>query len=315
MPNIYQTLKKPIICLAPMDGVTDSAFRQLFLKTGKPDLMFTEFTNVQSIFSHDQISYDQRLSFTKPEKPLIAQIWGLIPELYEQAAKLLVKLGFDGIDINLGCPDKNVIKKGACSALINNKPLVKQIIQATQAGANGQIPVSAKIRIGFDKIDTENWASFLLKLNLDALIVHGRTTKQLSKTPNNWQEIAKVVKLRDQLSPNTIIIGNGDVLDLQTALKLVKQHNLDGIMIGRGALKDPYVFSKNKTIKDKSKQEKIDLLLTHLNLFDKTWGNQKPFHVLKRFFKIYISGFKGALALRIKLMETKTKQQAIKLLK
>lgn len=252
MENIWQTLQKPIICLAPMEGVTDMAFRQLLIKIGKPDLMFTEFVNVQSIFSHDQTSYLKYLDYQQQEKPLIAQIWGLTPELFELSANLITNLGFNGIDLNFGCPEKNVIKKGACSALINNRILAEKIIRSTQLGAKNKIPVSIKTRIGFNQIQTQGWLSFLLKFEPAAITIHGRTTKELSDVPNHWDEIGKVVKLRDRISPATMIIGNGDITSQDQALIKVKQYQLDGIMVGRGVLKDPYIFNLNQSIKNLS---------------------------------------------------------------
>ncbi|MEA3355384.1 MAG: tRNA-dihydrouridine synthase [Patescibacteria group bacterium] len=306
MTSIWQELKKPIICLAPMEGVTDMAFRQLLVNIGKPDLMFTEFVNVQSIFSHDQISYKQYLDYQNKEKPLIAQIWGLTPELFELSANLIADLGFNGVDINFGCPDKNVIKKGACSALINNRQLAGKIISATQAGAANKIPVSIKTRIGFNKIQTNDWLGFLLKFKPAVITIHGRTTKELSNVPNHWDEIGKAIKLRNQISPDTLIIGNGDIKSRSQALAKAKKYKLDGIMIGRGVFKDPFIFNKNKSIKNLSPKEKINLLTKHLEIFHKVWGDTKSIHFIKRFIKTYINGFNNALKIRTKIMETKT---------
>ncbi len=310
MTNIWQSLKKPIICLAPMDGVTDLSFRQLLVGIGKPDLMFTEFINIKAIYSHDRTSAQQRLDYTDQEKPLIAQIWGITPELFYKATKLIADLGFDGVDLNFGCPDKHVIKNGAGSAMINDHSLATEIIEATKEGAKGKIPVSIKTRIGFKSIDTENWISFLLKFNLDALTIHGRTTKEMFKVPNHWDEVGKAVKLKNKLSPNTLIIGNGDIFDLKTAHQLIKKHQLDGIMIGRGVFHDPYIFNPNQTLSDKSPQEKIDLLLKHLSIFHQTWGDTKNFAILKRYFKIYLNNFNQAAKLRDKLMATNSKSEA-----
>ena len=306
MANIWQDLKKPIICLAPMEGVTDMSFRQLLVDIGKPDLMFTEFVNVQSIFSHDQVSYLQYLDYQAKEKPLIAQIWGLVPELFEASASLIASLGFDGLDLNFGCPDKSVVKKGACSALINNRELATDIIIATKKGAANKIPVSIKTRIGFKTIQTEDWISFLLSFKPAALTIHGRTTKELSDVPNHWDEIGKAVKIKDKVSPQTLIIGNGDILSRKQAQDKIKKYKLDGIMIGRGVFKDPLVFNQKKSIKDLNSSQKIKLLLKHLHIFIKNWQEDKPFHVLKRFIKIYINDFPGALKLRVKMMNAKT---------
>ena len=268
--------------------------------------MFTEFINVQSIFSHDQISYYQYLNYQAKEKPLIAQLWGLIPELFELSATLIANLGFDGVDLNFGCPIKNVIKKGACSALINNKKLAGKIIKATQVGAAKKIPVSIKTRIGFKDIQTKDWISFLLKFKPAAITIHARTTKELSNVPNHWNEIGDAVKLRDKINPNTLIIGNGDIISQKDALEKVKKYKLDGIMIGRGVFKDPLIFNQDKSIKDLSPQEKINLLTHHLKIFNKVWGNTKPIHFIKRFIKIYINDFDNALKIRNEMMTANT---------
>jgi len=315
MNNIWQNLKTPIFCLAPMFGATDSAFRQLLCAIGKPDIMFTEFTNVQAIFSPDTVSLVRQLKYKNKEKPLICQIWGLDPELFQAAAELIVDIGFDGVDINLGCPEKNVLKKGSGAALINNQPLVKKIIKATKKGTKGKIPVSAKIRLGLDKINTDSWIKFLLAQKLDALIVHGRTAKQMSKSKAHWDEIKKAVKIKNQLKSKTIIIGNGDIFSRKTAFEKIQYSGVEGVMIGRGVFHDPWIFNKNETIKTKTRQEKINTLLSHLKIYENTWGTKKPYHPLKRFYKIYLSGFPHALSLRTKLMETTNINQARKILK
>jgi len=315
MANIWQDLKKPIICLAPMDGVTDTVFRQLLQKIGKPDLMFTEFTHVKAIFSHDQTASIRRLQYQKKEKPLIAQIWGTTPELFESSAHLLVKLGFNGIDINMGCPDKAVTKKGAGAALIDNPQLAKEIILATQKGTNNNIPVSVKTRLGYHSTQTRDWLGFLLEFNLEALTIHLRTKKELSKAPPHWDELKKVIKLRKKLKSKTLILGNGDIKSLEDAQKKAEQYQLDGIMIGRGVFHDPYIFNPRQSIKNKTTSQKINLLLKHLSLFEKNSQNQKAFHTLKKFIKIYIKGFDQALVLRTKLMKSKSPNEIKNILK
>src|SRR5436190_3288770 len=207
MVNIWQSLKKPIYILAPMEDVTDTVFRRIVMQTGKPDLFFTEFTNVEGMFSKGDKKVNQRLQFTQKEKPIIAQIWGLKPENYFKAGKLLAEMGFDGIDINMGCPEKNIIKKGACSGLIHNPSLAKEIIHATKEAA-GNLPVSVKTRIGFKEIQTEKWIGFLLEQNLAALTIHGRTAAEMSAVPAHWDEIGKAVERRSEKKLPTLIIGN-----------------------------------------------------------------------------------------------------------
>jgi tRNA-dihydrouridine synthase len=301
MANIWQSLPKPIFCLAPMFGVTDSAFRQLLAQVGKPDLMFTEFANVQALYSPDNTAI-QQLAYTAAEQPLIAQIWGLDPELFEAAAGLLVQLGFSGIDLNFACPKREVTKKGCGAAMTENQALAGQIIKATLKGARGKLPVSVKTRLGLKTIQTEPWIKFLLGFDLAAITLHGRTAKEMSEAPVHWDELGKAVALRNQLKSKTVMIINGDLFTRKIALAKIKLTGADGAMIGRGVFRDPYVFSKKESIKTKSKDEKIGLLKRHLDIYEQTWGNAKPFHPLKRFFKIYVNGFPGALKLRIKLM-------------
>lgn len=302
MFNIWQSLKKPIWCLAPMFGATDSAFRQLLGEIGKPDLMWTEFINVQAIFSPDIKTVTQLLSYTPKEQPLIAQIWGLDPELFEAAADFLVRAGFQGIDINMGCPEKSVIKKGTGGALIDNPDLAGQIIQATIKGARGRLPVSVKTRIGFKTMRTEPWFKFLLGFDLAAISVHCRTTKKMSTGPAHWEEIDKIVKLKNKLNSRTLIIGNGDIFSREIAFKRIKETKIDGVMIGRGVFHNPWIF--NSVQGPKTKAEKIAAWERHLKIYRQTWGKLKPIHPMKRFIKIYFKGFHGALKMRTELMNS-----------
>jgi nifR3 family TIM-barrel protein len=309
---VWNELPKPFFALAPMEDVTDTVFRKVMLELGKPDLMFTEFTSVEGMFSPGSYEVTQRLKFTDEERPLIAQIWGTTPENYMKGAKMIRKMGFDGVDLNFGCPVKKIVKQGACSALIKNKGLASEIIEATKKGA-GDLPVSVKTRIGFDKIETEEWVSHLLSHDIAALTIHGRTAMQLSTGVNNWKEIGKAVKIRDEMGKDTLIIGNGDVLSKKQGRELVEKYNLDGIMIGRGVFNNPWVF--NEEIKEVTTQMRMDALLLHVRLYEECWGEERNFHVLKRFFKIYVKGFDGAGELRRRLMETEKYEDVYELLK
>lgn len=300
--NIWDTLPKPFFILAPMEDVTDTVFRRVFLKAGSPDLFFTEFTSVDGLKSagHDKVA--QRLLYHKEEKPLIAQIWGMKPENYFKTAQELKGKGFDGIDINMGCPQKTVIKNGACSALIKNHSLAHEIIEATKEGA-GDMPVSVKTRIGFKTIETEDWIGFLLEHNLAAITVHARTQKEMSKVPAHWEEVEEVCKLRDQMQKNTYIIGNGDILTLGSAREKITKYGCDGVMIGRGALQNPWIFSgrDHETI---GVSERLELMNLHLDLFEKEWAGVKSYQLLKKYFKVYLSHFDGANEMRQECMLT-----------
>ena len=308
MNNIWQQLPKPIWCLAPMFGATDSAFRQLLAQIGKPDLMLTEFTNVQAIFSPDKTAI-QQLTYTAAEQPLIAQIWGLDPELFVAAADLVAGAGFAGVDINFGCPEKAVVKKGAGAGTCVNQPLAAAIIQATIKGAKGRIPVSVKTRLGLKQIDS-GWIEFLLHQNLAALTIHGRTAAAMSNGPVHWDEIIKAVKLRNKLKVKTLIIGNGDIFSREIARQRIRETKIDGVMIGRGVFRDPYIFNPKETITTKTKSQKLQLLKRHLELYEAIWGQNRSYHPLKRFFKIYINGFSGAMDLRVRLMNTRSVDEA-----
>jgi nifR3 family TIM-barrel protein len=304
MKNFWKSLKKPFFVLAPMDDVTDVVFRDIVTKTARPDVFFTEFTNVEGLQSAGRPKLISRLKFKPNQHPIVAQIWGKTPENYEKTARELVEMGFDGIDINMGCPEKNVCRNGCCSALINNPDLAKEIIAATKKGA-GKLPVSVKTRIGFNSIKTEEWAEFLLKQGIQALTIHGRTAKQKSNGLADWNEIHKVVEIRDRLGVDTVIIGNGDVKDFCDGVERAEKYGVDGIMIGRGIFGNLWSFSKNQNI-GKSEAEMLSLLLDHARSFENEWGRAKNFLILRRFFKIYVSSFANAAKIREQLMQTQS---------
>lgn len=309
--NFWESLQKPIMILAPMDGVTDSVFRQIVCSVGRPDVLFTEFVPIDAILSiKGQDVIKKSLQFSETERPIVAQIWGTDPDKFFKVAKLLSKLGFDGIDINMGCPDKSTIKKGACSALIKNPKLAREIILATIKGANG-LPVSVKTRIGFNELDTENWVRALLQTPITALILHLRTVSEMSKVPAHWEEIEKAVKIRNELKLNVLIIGNGDIKTLKEAKDKCKKYKIDGVMIGRGIFENVWLFNEKVNIENIIPKQKIELLIKHLNLFKKTYGKDKHFELMKKFVKCYVNNFKGSKKIRESLMKTKSLDELI----
>ncbi|HEX7259709.1 MAG TPA: tRNA-dihydrouridine synthase [Candidatus Saccharimonadia bacterium] len=320
--NVWSQLHqahKPFFIFAPMDDVTDTVFREVVARAAKPDLTMTEFASSDG-FAHPKgrPSVEQRLRVNDTEVelavPLIAQIWGNHPDHYYAMAKdLAARQQFAGIDINMGCPEKGIVKRGCCGGLIKaeNWENAAAIIEATKAGA-GNLPVSVKTRIGLGTIITEEWVSHLLKQDIAALIIHGRTVREMSRVPAHWDEIGKAVKLRDQLAPKTLMIGNGDVLSRNQGERLAAAYNLDGIMIGRGVFQDPFVFASKEA--EHPPEEMFAILLHHVNLYDSTWGDAKSYNPLKRFFKMYVSGFPGAAELRARLMDTKTPDEARKIM-
>jgi len=294
--NFWKKLKKPIFAIAPMSGVTDDAFRLMFLKYGKPDVFWTEFVSVEGLFSKGRECCLKTLKFSSGEHPIVAQIFGSDPAYFKMAAEEIEKLGFDGIDINMGCPDKAIEQKGAGAALIKDVELAKQIIRATKEGAK-KIPVSVKTRLGYDENQITEWIVPLLQENIAALTIHFRTRKEMYRLPAQWHLAKEIVRLRDLYSPETLIIGNGDVKSLAQARELAKENNLDGIMIGRATLGNPWFFSDRlPTI-----QERLKAIVEHVELFN----DPKQFNVMKKHFHAYAKGFNGAKELRDRLMETK----------
>ena len=311
--NFLKDLPKPFFVLAPMDDVTDTVFRRIVADCARPDIFFTEFVNVDGLQSPGRPNLMKKLQFTKTETPIIAQIWGKDPENFYKTSRELVDMGFSGIDINMGCPVKDVVKNGCCSALMNNPNLAVEIIQATQKGVGATIPVSVKTRLGFNEVDL-SWHELLLKQELNMLTVHGRTKKQQSSVPADWETIGKIRQLRDQLSPDTLIVGNGDIESREQGLELAKKYTLDGIMIGRGVFHDPFIFSKDSSWKSFTKEQKIELFTKHVKLFADTWkSNEHPIYTLNKFCKIYISDFNGAKEMREQLMHTQSTDELLNL--
>lgn len=303
MSNFWQTLPKPFTVLAPMDDVTDDVFRQVVMETARPDVFFTEFVNSDG-FNHGANGIPLRkLQFTSNQHPIVAQIWGNKPESMEKAAKAIAKLGFDGIDINMGCPVRDVVKSGSGAGLIGNYDLVGQIIKAVKKGA-GKIPVSVKTRLG-NKINISNeWIQFLLDQKICALTVHARIATQMSSGEADWGEIGKIAKIRNKIAPDIIIIGNGDIKSYEEVILTHKKYGVDGVMIGRGIFADPWVFSHTNMVHNKYNYLKI--FLKHIDLFEKTWGDTKNFAVLKKFVKMYFRDFDCANEFRRKLMDSKS---------
>lgn len=311
--NFWQELPKPFFILAPMEAVTDVVFRHVVAKAARPDIFFTEFTNAASYASDKGIhSTRGRLAFTKDEHPMVAQIWGNNPEHFEVMAKGLAKQGFIGIDINMGCPDKSVVKQGSGAALCQNPEFASELIAAAKTGG---IPVSVKTRLGMSKVEEwEPWLSHLLKQDIVNLTIHLRTRKEMSKVPAHFELIPQIKALRDKIAPDTLLTINGDILDHQHGMQLVDQYGVDGVMIGRGVFTNPYAFSVET--KNPSKEELLGLLNLHLDLFDKYSEELEPrkFEPLKRFFKIYVRDFPGAAELREKLMHTTDTDEVRKLI-
>lgn len=305
MKSFWHDLPQPFFILAPMEAVTDVIFRQVVKKAGTPDIFFTEFANATGWVHAGDKAIAGRLIKTDDEHPLVAQIWGGEPGDMEQFAAHCAKLGFDGIDINMGCPAKSAIKSGGAALIRRPDVAVAAIAAAKTAG----IPVSVKTRLGYTYVDEwRQWITTLLQQDIVNLTVHLRTKREMSKVPAHYELIDEIIVLRDKIAPQTLITINGDIRDRAHGLELAAQHpGVNGIMIGRGIFQDPFCFSKSES----DRETLVDLLQQHLDLFDKYQPILgRPYETLKRFFKIYIRDFDGAKELRDKLMQTKTTDEA-----
>ena len=321
MSNFWKEFKGPAFSLAPMEDVTDTVFREIVMgmsMPGKLHVVFTEFTSVEGMnhpVGRERVS--ERLIVNQSERELlkklniklVAQIWGRNPEIYANIAKYISeKYDFDGIDINMGCPVKKVFKIGACSALIGEPGLAKEIILATKEAT--RLPVSVKTRTGIKEHQTEEWISQLLEVDPAAIILHGRTQRMQSDGSANWYEITKAVQVKNQIKPEIPFHGNGDVFSYQDGLQKIKDSGVDGAMIGRGIFQNPWFFNPGKV--EISMEDRIEKLLQHTRLFEQTWSPNKNFNILKRFYKIYLNSFPGAAKLRADLMLVKDYNEVYK---
>lgn len=304
MTSFWKTLPQPYFILAPMEAVTDVVFRHVIAEAGKPDVFFTEFTNTNSWCSpRGKHSTKGRLTFTPDEQPIVAHIWGNVPEYYAEMSRGMAELGFSGIDINMGCPAPNVAPKGSGSGLINTPENAAAIIAAAKEGG---LPVSVKTRLGYTRVDEwEGWLTHLLQQDIANLTIHLRTRKEMSKVPAHYELIDDIVALRDRIAPHTLLTINGDIRDREHGLQLITDHpGVNGVMIGRGVFHNPFAFAIEA--RPHTREELVALLERQLDLFDQYESDmRKPFETLKRFFKIYIRDFDGASELRDALMHTK----------
>ncbi|MDM6133329.1 tRNA-dihydrouridine synthase [Staphylococcus aureus] len=310
--NFWSELPRPFFILAPMEDVTDIVFRHVVSEAARPDVFFTEFTNTESFCHPEGIhSVRGRLTFSEDEHPMVAHIWGDKPEQFRETSIQLAKMGFKGIDLNMGCPVANVAKKGKGSGLILRPDVAAEIIQATKAGG---LPVSVKTRLGYYEIDEwKDWLKHVFEQDIANLSIHLRTRKEMSKVDAHWELIEAIKNLRDEIAPNTLLTINGDVPDRKTGLELAEKYGIDGVMIGRGIFHNPFAFEKEP--REHTSKELLDLLRLHLSLFNKYEKDEiRQFKSLRRFFKIYVRGIRGASELRHQLMNTQSIAEARALL-
>lgn len=322
--NFWTELPKPFFALAPLANVTDAAFRRLIAKYGKftrtdgsrggPHVMYTEFVSADGLVlagSDGKRKLMRDLVYTESERPIVAQFFTSRPDMMERAAALAAKLGFNGIDINMGCPDKSIEKQNAGAALIKNPKLAVEVIAAAKRGAGG-LPVSVKTRLGYNKDILEDWLPALLEAKPATIALHARTRKEMSKVAAHWDRVARAVEIRDQLKSPTLIVGNGDVQDLADARKKADETGCDGVMLGRAIFGRPDLFADSTSLNTgvfKDVEMRLRVAVEHAKLFEELLGDIKSFSIMKKHFKAYVEGFDGAKELRMQLMETENAAQ------
>lgn len=319
MSNIWKKIKektdaenRPIFVMAPMADVTDPAFRRIIASRGNPDAMWTEFVSSDGLALADSVGKEKlkrALLYSEIERPVIAQFFTSNPDHMYESAVLAREMGFDGIDINMGCPDKGVERQGAGASLIKTPKIAKALIRAAKEGASG-LAVSVKTRIGYNKNELETWLPELLSENPDLITVHARTRKEMSKVPARFEHVKRAVEIRNEMGKETLIFGNGDILNIEDAKEKAQYSGADGIMLGRAIFGNPWLFSSlhNKQ-KEISIKEKLETMVEHTKLFAELLGDIRSFAIMKKHYKAYVNGWDGAKELRLKLMETENAKE------
>ena len=310
MQSFWKKLPRPFFAMAPMADVTDPAFRRLVSRHGKPDITWTEFVSADGLYHTREIQkmtdadnpLMRDLQFTDAERPIVAQIFSSKPEMIAYATKLAFDLGFDGVDLNMGCPDSSIEKQQAGAALIKTPALAVELIRAAQSAS--PLPVSVKTRIGYSREVLDEWLPALLSVKPAAITLHLRTRKEMSAVPAHWELLPRAVELRNKLAPGVLFIGNGDVRDLADARAKVAAAGCEGAMLGRAIFGNPWVFAGRKS-EDIPLSEKLSALVELAHDFEKL-SPPKSFHILKKHIKAFVTGFDGAADLRAKLMDTQS---------
>lgn len=314
--SFWKKLKKekgdnPLVVLAPMADVTDVAFRTMFSRYGNPDVMWTEFVSADGLMRSPDDNVDNSglsskgkllkdLEYGEGERPIVAQLFSGKPEMMREASKLAKDLGFDGIDINMGCPDRSIEKQGAGAGLTKDPDRAKELVIAAKEGSG--LPVTVKTRLGYNNDDLENWLRELLSVNPEVVTIHARTRKEMSKVPAKWDRIKSAVEIRDELGSDTLIFGNGDVTSLEDAYKKAEETGCDGVMVGRAIFGNPWFFNKDIKKEDLSTKEILEAMVEHTKLFEELLPH-KNFYIMKKHYKAYCNDFPGAKELRMNLMD------------
>lgn len=311
--SFWNDLPKPFFVMAPMEDVTDAAFRRMFALHGKPHVTYTEFTSADGLVlapEPGRTKLLKKLLYSDIERPIVAQLFSSTPERMEAAARLVQELGFDGVDINMGCPDRAVEKQGSGAALIKSPAVAVELMRAVRRGAP-KLPLSIKTRIGYNTDELERWVPQILAEEPATLTLHLRTRKEMSDVPAHWDRMRAAVTIRDAMGSKTLIIGNGDVKDLADARAKAAESGCDGVMLGRAIFGNPWLFAEHTA----TPEERVAGLIEHLTLFDELLGTSTHYAVMKKHFKAYINGWDNAKDLRARLMETNDVQSALSILR
>jgi len=304
----WHSLQKPIMALAPMADVTDAAFRRVIAKYSKmhtPGGLPVEYVTWTEFVSADGLALAPEegrrklmmdLMYTESERPIVAQFFTSHPEHMEKAAALARELGFDGVDINMGCPDKSIEKQGAGAAHIKDPGRAKEVIAAAKQGA-GPLPVSVKTRLGYNTDELDTWLPHVLSAKPAVVTLHARTRKEMSLVPARWERVKAAVEIRNSVAPEVLLFGNGDVQSVADAREKVSETGADGAMLGRAIFGNPWLFAETKP----SLEEKLKVMVEHTKLYEELLP-EKSFAIMKKHYKAYVNGFDGAAELRSALM-------------
>lgn len=322
------------MALAPMTDVTDAAFREIIAKYslmgkgGGPNVLWTEFVSADGLcHEKGRAKLLKDLEYSNGERPIVAQLFGARPEKMEEAAAFVEKLGFDGLDINMGCPDRTIEKQKAGAVLMKDPKLAREIIRAAKRGAP-KLPISVKTRLGYNTDELEVWLPELLAEDLAAITIHARTRKEMSSVPARFDRVKRAVEIRNATGTGTLILGNGDVSDLANAFLIAKETKADGIMLGRAIFGTPWLFAPLGQFRSAAEglaftdikivhptvEERLQIMLEHTRLFEEKFNGLKSFAVMKKHFKAYVQDFDGAKELRAELMDAKNAESVASVL-
>ena len=300
------------ILLAPMAGITDLPFRLICEKYGA-GLCYTEMISSKGLY-YDDSKTKLLLNLKGEQRPVAAQIFGNDVEALKYAANYVSDF-VDIVDINMGCPAPKIVKNGDGSKLLLNLELVEQI--ATEVVKASKVPVTAKIRKGWDAnhIVAVETAQILEKSGIAAITIHGRTREEYYSGNADW-DIIKAVKQAVSIP----VIGNGDIKCKEDALKMFEQTNVDGIMIGRAAIGNPWIFEEiinylqGREQREVSTKEKLDIMIEHINLAVEEKGEEIAVKEMRKHLAYYVKGMQDASKLREQINKIGTKEELIKLI-